>query len=46
MKVIAVQHNPMIYESAYETVSIHKTKEGASKAMARLKNVEFEKGVI
>jgi len=29
--------NPMIYESSYQTVSIHRTKAGAVRAMQKLK---------
>lgn len=38
MKVIEVLHNPMTWESEAKTHSIHKTKKGASQAMAHLKS--------
>lgn len=34
MKVFGFFHNPCIHESAYALISLHKTKEGAEKAMA------------
>lgn len=34
MKVFLAQWNPCIYESAFETLSIHKTREGADAAIA------------
>ena len=35
MKIYEALYNPMIYESGYVTVSIHKTKQGARSALAK-----------
>lgn len=39
--VYTVQFNDMIYESSFYTVSIHKTKAGAVRAMQKLKTEMF-----
>ena len=38
MKVYAFKYNPFIHESADAVVSLHKTREGAEKAMEDHKN--------
>lgn len=38
----AFLYNPMIHESGYITVSIHRTREGAEKAMERHKKEHIE----
>lgn len=43
MKVFAVQHNPCLLESVLETLSLHKTKKGAKKALAKRKRDEIKK---
>lgn len=32
-KIFAFMHCPCVYESAYYTVSLHRTREGAEKAL-------------
>lgn len=41
MKIYAVLYNYFIMESAYETISLHKTKVSAAKAMLALKSEKF-----
>ncbi|MGJ8513121.1 hypothetical protein [Carnimonas bestiolae] len=41
MKVYAVKYCDCIYESAFETVSIHLTMLGAAKSMNKLKRKKF-----
>ena len=40
MKVYEALFNSMVWESSYETLSIHRTKEGAEKAIERSKAKE------
>lgn len=41
-KIWTVQFNPMVYESAYATISMHKTKKGAMKAMQKHKEFKLK----
>lgn len=40
MKIYQALYNPMVHESAYATLSIHKTREGAEKAIQEHKDIE------
>ena len=40
MKVFEALHNPMVYESSAGTLSVHRTREGAEKAIAAHKAKE------
>ena len=42
-KVYGVLYNSFVMESTYKTISLHKTKKGASKAMTKLKSKIFYK---
>lgn len=43
MKIYEFVYNPCIHESAPVTISVHRTKEGALKAMRKHKNAERRK---
>lgn len=43
MKIYEFLYCPCVHESAWATVSLHRTKEGAEKAMKKHKDVERRK---
>ena len=43
MKVYSFLYNPMIEESAHATISIHRTRKGAEKAMKCHKEKQYKK---
>lgn len=42
MKIYAAEYNPIIFESSYGTISLHKTREGAEKAIEQHKNATIK----
>ncbi len=42
MVIYEALYNEMIYESSYETISVHKTKQGARDALAKKVKKEHE----
>lgn len=46
MKVYVAEYSPLIFESGFEVISIHKTKEGAEKALEKHKKKNSKFGVM
>ena len=42
MKVYLAQYNPMIFESSFETLSIHKSRQSAEKVIANHKKEKIK----